>query len=944
MAEEKSIILKVDLDTSGLNKQAKQASAEVQRLKALQAEMIAGKTKDEQATIKSSVAYMKLNESLRQSQKALKDSTSALVINEQLQSKEVLTANELRLAQKALAVQYNSLTQEQKDNTQQGREITAQYKAVNEALNQTSLNVKDGRLNVGLYSDSLKEIKEELKAMQNVMAGTDANSEEYIKASERAGELRDKLKEVKENTNAMAGGTGFEKMSNTLAGMQGDLANLDFEGVAEKAKALQEVSTKMTFKEVIGGAKSMGSAFVSLGKALLANPLFLLVAVIGAVAGALVWFSQEEETAEAETEKFNASMEKQNALFDRNNEVIRQNGKHRLEMAKAQGKSTKEIQKIELENFDQEEKIRRETLKKNKEQLAEKKRLYYLSLKEGNEENAKKLREEIIQDKRAIQDLKLGRQKYYQDRKVMLLNNENELKKEREEAKQRELEQQKEIAEKAKANAEAYRQRKQAEAQLAKEIAQNITDLTQENEQAQLANKEASLQAGFDYRKKIAELTIKDENELKEHLIQLEDERANEMLAIAKNQRDLDVKAINENAKREIAELKGSKEKIAEQTLLINKNTAQQIEALDIELAKKQQDLELQKLENQKQIEEAKLVASKEADAQRLVDIEAQIQAELNANRSGAEKQIELANERNRQIQADETKTEEEKRLFALKTEAEITAIRKAEAEKQAEIDKLATEKRKENLNSIIDASKQLVSDMFALQQMQIQKDLEDTTNANNEKQNALQKQFDEGIISAQEYEAKKLALENQARNEERAIKKKQFEANKRASIIEATIATAIAVARALPNPVTSILAGILGGAQIALIASQPTPAFADGGKVLSGKKIGAFDGRSISRSNGDNLLATVKTGEVILNKRQQAMLGGDNTFRRIGVPGFADGGLTGQSVASGVDSQLNMETMILNAVQNLPNPVVAVTDINTGQGRYATVIESATI
>ena len=658
----------------------------------------------------------------------------------------------------------------------------------------------------------------------------------------------------------------------------------------------------------------------------------------------MVWFSQEEETAEAETEKFNASMEKQNALFDRNNEVIRQNGKHRLEMAKAQGKSTKEIQKIELENFDQEEKIRRETLKKNKEQLAEKKRLYYLSLKEGNEENAKKLREEIIQDKRAIQDLKLGRQKYYQDRKVMLLNNENELKKEREEAKQRELEQQKEIAEKAKANAEAYRQRKQAEAQLAKEIAQNITDLTQENEQAQLANKEASLQAGFDYRKKIAELTIKDENELKEHLIQLEDERANEMLAIAKNQRDLDVKAINENAKREIAELKGSKEKIAEQTLLINKNTAQQIEALDIELAKKQQDLELQKLENQKQIEEAKLVASKEADAQRLVDIEAQIQAELNANRSGAEKQIELANERNRQIQADETKTEEEKRLFALKTEAEITAIRKAEAEKQAEIDKLATEKRKENLNSIIDASKQLVSDMFALQQMQIQKDLEDTTNANNEKQNALQKQFDEGIISAQEYEAKKLALENQARNEERAIKKKQFEANKRASIIEATIATAIAVARALPNPVTSILAGILGGAQIALIASQPTPAFADGGKVLSGKKIGAFDGRSISRSNGDNLLATVKTGEVILNKRQQAMLGGDNTFRRIGVPGFADGGLTGQSVASGVDSQLNMETMILNAVQNLPNPVVAVTDINTGQGRYATVIESATI
>ena len=34
-----------------------------------------------------------------------------------------------------------------------------------------------------------------------------------------------------------------------------------------------------------------------------------------------------------------------------------------------------------------------------------------------------------------------------------------------------------------------------------------------------------------------------------------------------------------------------------------------------------------------------------------------------------------------------------------------------------------------------------------------------------------------------------------------------------------------------------------------------------------------------------------VNSGEVILNKNQQARLGGDETFRRIGVPGFAEGG-----------------------------------------------------
>lgn len=65
--------------------------------------------------------------------------------------------------------------------------------------------------------------------------------------------------------------------------------------------------------------------------------------------------------------------------------------------------------------------------------------------------------------------------------------------------------------------------------------------------------------------------------------------------------------------------------------------------------------------------------------------------------------------------------------------------------------------------------------------------------------------------------------------------------------------------------------------------------AFAGGG--LSGTKIKTGMGTPIRRSNGDNMLATIKTGEVILNEQQQAALGGDATFRRLGVPGFASGG-----------------------------------------------------
>lgn len=85
------------------------------------------------------------------------------------------------------------------------------------------------------------------------------------------------------------------------------------------------------------------------------------------------------------------------------------------------------------------------------------------------------------------------------------------------------------------------------------------------------------------------------------------------------------------------------------------------------------------------------------------------------------------------------------------------------------------------------------------------------------------------------------LRLEKQIAEEVKAIKKKQFEANKLAAIIQTTINTAIAVTNALGSaapPYNFILAGIVGGlgaAQIAIAASQPTPEFKTGGFTEKG-------------------------------------------------------------------------------------------------------------
>lgn len=84
---------------------------------------------------------------------------------------------------------------------------------------------------------------------------------------------------------------------------------------------------------------------------------------------------------------------------------------------------------------------------------------------------------------------------------------------------------------------------------------------------------------------------------------------------------------------------------------------------------------------------------------------------------------------------------------------------------------------------------------------------------------------------------------------------------------------------------------------------------FAKGG--LSGTRVKNSHGIPIYRSNGDNILATLRVGEVVLNERQQAKLGGPKTFAAIGVPGFASGGAV-QSVASnaGIDLKIVKEML----------------------------------
>lgn len=172
--------------------------------------------------------------------------------------------------------------------------------------------------------------------------------------------------------------------------------------------------------------------------------------------------------------------------------------------------------------------------------------------------------------------------------------------------------------------------------------------------------------------------------------------------------------------------------------------------------------------------------------------------------------------------------------------------------------------------------------------------------------------------------EDQKAALAQQNAQREKAqrdLAKKE----KALAIIQTIIQTALAVSRALANPPgppfsipQAIAAGIQGAAQTALIAAQPLATGGIVGRTVQGEPIRTL-------RNGDNVLTTLRRGEVVLNARQQAILGGAATFRAAGVPGFAAGGAIGAPI-SAPRVAIPSQTELLNEIRGLRQDVTTQT------------------
>jgi DNA repair exonuclease SbcCD ATPase subunit len=156
-------------------------------------------------------------------------------------------------------------------------------------------------IEVPLKITGIGAIKKELRDLKGEIANA-TDSESIARLSQRAGELKDQLADANEQVNIFASGSKFEQVSNGLGSIKDSIMSLDFAEAGDKAKLLTTALKGINPAEFATQFKGFGQVMLSLGSAvgvamkqfiafgisLLANPIFLLVAVIVAIVAAIL--------------------------------------------------------------------------------------------------------------------------------------------------------------------------------------------------------------------------------------------------------------------------------------------------------------------------------------------------------------------------------------------------------------------------------------------------------------------------------------------------------------------------------------------------------------------------------------------------------------------------------------------------------------------------------
>jgi TP901 family phage tail tape measure protein len=129
-----------------------------------------------------------------------------------------------------------------------------------------------------------------------------------------------------------------------------------------------------------------------------------------------------------------------------------------------------------------------------------------------------------------------------------------------------------------------------------------------------------------------------------------------------------------------------------------------------------------------------------------------------------------------------------------------------------------------------------------------------------------INQQEEAELKAAEGNEQKQAIIRQKAEQKRKEVKRKEFEADKRASITKAIINTAVEIAKVAATPFLIPIVAAIGAAQVALIASQPIPKFKDGvigfNGVVGGVGTGTSDSNLAYLSKGESVIPAQATGQ----------------------------------------------------------------------------------
>lgn len=384
-----------------------------------------------------------------------------------------------------------------------GTDISAKFEALN-------AKVEAGGLSVREYSKVIKEY-------QSIALEAGRTSPIGAEALQQAGQLKDTLGDLQTEVRNL--GTDGANMKAALelgsvvtagyGAVQGAMAltGVESEKLQETMVKLQAVTTVLNGLEqiraslekesmlmikakaiatnVMTGAQYLYTVAVgtttgamkALRIAMLAVPLFAIIAGVVALISALDAMFPKIKSVEEQNDELTASYERQIAVIERSQNVYKRDIDNKIKLAKSMNASAEEMHLLEMERIKREEVVRMQNVQVSASMLDKKTQLYKKALKQENWEQAKKIQEEIQAERKKFADLKSLNGQYAIDKKIQENEFASEQKAKAEQEAKEAQDRAKQFNDKRKQQLEARRKKEEEEAQKRLDLERTITDL-----------------------------------------------------------------------------------------------------------------------------------------------------------------------------------------------------------------------------------------------------------------------------------------------------------------------------------------------------------------------------------------------------------------------------------------------------------------------------------